>query len=98
MNAVSSSAVDLLRSPLIRAGDLTERSIDGELVIYDPARQKVHALNATAAFIWNALDGSRGLDVIVALLSERYPDCRQSIEVDVADTVKAFLDEGLLVA
>ena len=32
-------------------------SIDGELCVYDTARQRVHALNHTAAFVWQRCDG-----------------------------------------
>jgi len=32
-------------------------SIDGELCVYDTARQRVHSLNHTAAFVWQRCDG-----------------------------------------
>ena len=32
-------------------------SIDGDLCVYDTARQHVHALNHTAAFVWQRCDG-----------------------------------------
>ena len=32
-------------------------SIDGELSVYDTARQRVHSLNHTAAFVWQRCDG-----------------------------------------
>lgn len=83
-------------TPFQRAGHLAERLVDGELVVYDPGRQFVHALNPTAAFIWRACDGKHDQASIVAALAERYPDSRQAIEEDVQETLRLFRSEGLL--
>ena len=44
-------------------------SIDGELCVYDIARQHVHALNHTAAFVWQRCDGRTAPGEIAAALS-----------------------------
>ncbi len=80
-----------------RAGHLTERFVDGELVLYDPERQYVHALNATAAFIWSMCDGNRDRASIAQVLAGRYPDNRGVIERDVSAAIDALLSAGLLV-
>ncbi|MHB1414176.1 MAG: PqqD family protein [Chloroflexota bacterium] len=72
--------------------------VDGELVLYDPVRQRVHALNCTAAFIWQFCDGRHDTEEIVAALAERYPGNRASIEQDVQATLGLFLQQGLLQA
>ena len=75
------------RERLVLAPHLTERSIDGELVIYDADRQKVHALNPTAAFIWRLLASTGDPAAAVDSLTERYPDWHEAISSDVADLV-----------
>ena len=81
---------------LLRADHLNERLVDGELVLYDHARQFVHALNPTAAFIWRACDGRHDQASIAAALAERYPESREAIEEDVLATLELFRAEGLL--
>ncbi len=79
-----------------RADHLAERLVDGELVLYDPQRQRVHALNPTAAFVWRACNGQHDEKSIIAELSERYPESRQTIEADVTEVLELFRTEGLL--
>jgi hypothetical protein len=83
-------------SSMARARGLTERLVDGELIIYDPRSQRVHALNPTAAVIWMACADGQDRSVAVDLLCERFGEDRASIERDVAATVEMFLTEGLL--
>jgi hypothetical protein len=44
-------------------------SIDGELCVYDTARQRVHALNHTAAFVWQRCDGRTSPEELAAALA-----------------------------
>ena len=48
--------------------DVLFRELDDGCVLYDPATEKVHSLNATAAFIWCLLDGERSLTDVAAEL------------------------------
>jgi hypothetical protein len=80
----------------LRADHLAERLVDGELILYDPARQRVHVLNPTAAFTWRLCDGEHTDGDIVAALAERYPENRQAIEEDVAEVLGLFRTEDLL--
>jgi hypothetical protein len=79
-----------------RVEHVTERIVDGELVLYDPHRQFVHALNPTAAFVWRACDGDRDEAAIAAGLSQLYPESSEVIERDVRETLDLFVSEGLL--
>lgn len=80
-----------------QADHIVERVVDGELVLYDPKRQCVHALNPTASFIWCNCDGKQSQEVVVATLADRYPhNLLPEIERDVQETVSKFLDEGLV--
>jgi len=81
---------------LLRADHVAERLLDGELVLYDPRRQRVHVLNPTAAVAWRLCDGAHTLDGIVAALAERYPRSRRAIEADVPEILRMFRTEGLL--
>ena len=44
-------------------------SINGELCVYDTARQRVHSLNHTAAFVWQRCDGRTAPGELAAALS-----------------------------
>lgn len=89
------STVDVPAAPR-HASQVVERVVDGELVLYDSERQYVHALNATAAFIWQACEGSRGAADIAAALAERYPQQSGEIEEDVARTLQMFAADRLI--
>jgi len=52
--------------------NLAVRDVDGEIVIFDRAGERVHQLNPTAAFVWSTLDGRTGSDEIVARVAERF--------------------------
>jgi hypothetical protein len=80
-----------------RAGHIVERRINGDLVLYDPARARLHLLNATAAVAWSLCDGTRDLTAIAAALAERFPASRMVIAADVAELVRRLADDGLLV-
>lgn len=79
-----------------RAIHVVERLLDGELVLYDPVRQRVHALNPTAAFVWRACDGRCSQADIAESLARQYPGDRQAILEDVPQILALFAAEGLL--
>ena len=43
--------------PVIRRPDLLIRDSEGETLLYDPVSGRAHWLNATAAVIWDLIDG-----------------------------------------
>jgi hypothetical protein len=79
------------------ASHIAERWINGDLVLYDPARARLHLLNATAAVAWSLCDGTRDLTAIATALAERFPASRLAIAADVAELVRRLADDGLLV-
>lgn len=81
-----------------RADHLVERVVDGELVLYDPQRQYVHALNPTAAFVWRCCDGKHEAAGIASDLAGLYPESREAIEQDVPEILRQFHEGGLLKA
>ncbi len=55
-------------------------SIDGELCVYDTARQRVHALNHTAAFVWQRCDGrTSAVELAAALAAEASIDDAEAV-------------------
>ena len=51
---------------------LAVRDVEGEIVVFDRARGRVHQLNVTAAFVWSTLDGRTDSDAIAARVAERF--------------------------
>jgi hypothetical protein len=50
-------AQSLATFPLARTREIVTKEIDGELLIYDCARDEAHCLNSSAAAIWKLCDG-----------------------------------------
>ena len=55
--------------PLARANKIVTKEIDGELLIYDSARDKAHCLNSSAAKIWKLCDGRTTVSEMAVSLS-----------------------------
>jgi len=70
--------------------------LDGELVLFHPARNKIIHANQTAALIWQLCDGERTVPQIVELLAEAYPESRQQIEEEVPQTIRDLRGKGAL--
>ena len=56
--------------PLARREAIITKEVDGELLVYDVARDKAHCLNATAAAIWQLCDGRTSVSEISAQWAE----------------------------
>jgi hypothetical protein len=71
--------------------------VEGELVLYDVRRQRVHVLNSTAAATWQLCDGEHTRADIVGALSTHYPgENRSAIEQDIVEVLELFGVEELL--
>lgn len=55
-----------------QAATLEVNEADDGLVIYDPANDMVHHLNATASVVFDLCDGNRDADDIAGVLAEAY--------------------------
>ncbi|HXK58788.1 MAG TPA: PqqD family protein [Acidobacteriota bacterium] len=76
--------------------DLEYRELDDGGVVYDTAFERIHTLNATAAYIWNLCDGTRSVSEIAEGLHQAtgiHPD--QAL-VDVVTLLVDFRNQGLL--
>lgn len=77
------------------AGFLIEQ-MDGELVLFHPARNIIIHSNETAALIWQLCDGNNTVDQIVGILSGAYPDARAQIAKEVPETIQKLRAQGAL--
>ena len=59
--------------PLARADELVVRDMDSEVLIYDLAKDEAITLNAFAARVWRACDGTRDVADITAQLQDDMP-------------------------
>jgi hypothetical protein len=74
----------------VRSQRVAERSVDGEMVLYDPELKCVHVLNPTAAYVWRMCDGTHAPTDIVAALVSHYPESRADIAIDVPSILESF--------
>jgi len=55
--------------PLARQTDLVIKQVTNEVLVYDLERHRAHSLNALAAAVWRACDGTREVQAISAAVS-----------------------------
>lgn len=70
--------------------------IDGEAVVLDEARNRLHLLNASATIIWACCDGSGTLDEIAHDLAEIIGIPAEQLASELVSLVRALGAEGLL--
>lgn len=80
-----------------RADALEVREVPDGFVVYDPARDKLHFLNGTAAFVLESCDGATPARALPALVAAAFRlDAEPVGEVEAC--LRRLLSEGLLVA
>jgi hypothetical protein len=80
----------------MRRSDVEWVELDGEAVLYDPRAHTLHRLNASAATVWRACDGTAAPDQITRAIEDGYSGSRGSIAPDVSDVIAQFRRLGLL--
>jgi hypothetical protein len=70
--------------------------LDGEPMLFDEVRQKLYALDRTAAFIWCCLEDGFGIDGAAKRLAEAASLNIAAGRALVADTVQRWRERGLL--
>ena len=58
----------------IQNGAFEYERIEDHIFLIDPAQNRIHALNAAAAGIWDLLDEGTTLNELVQLFHEAYPN------------------------
>jgi hypothetical protein len=82
--------------PRARRDDVVLRELPGELVVYDRREHRAHCLNDTAARVYRAADGTRGVAELAAALG--FPGERSQGEALVRLAVEQLASAGLLEA
>lgn len=62
---------------------LTEREVEGELVILHGTTGEVHQLNQVAAFIWRNLKHDANIEALVCKVAEKFEVDRKTAHDDV---------------
>jgi len=65
-------------------------------VVYIPATEECHSLNATSAYIWALCDGRHSVDSIIAAIKEDFNKFDVSPEDAVIDLLKQLQNKNLL--
>ena len=77
-----------------RIDGLVEETIEGELLVYNPATAEAHALNPTAAAVFRLCDGDTDRDAMVAALADQLRLPADGAWVDLA--LAELRDAGLV--
>jgi hypothetical protein len=80
-----------------RRDDIALQQVGGDSVLTDPRTQLTHVINATAAWVWDQLDGSATTEAIAARLAERYAIPVDTARRDVERITSSFQSLGLFV-
>jgi hypothetical protein len=76
--------------------DLLERQCLDGLVIYDPAREKVHVLNDAARFVWEQCAAGKTVAEIVAFAAGAAEIDVARAAADIRGALRVLLDQGLV--
>src|SRR5215213_6402133 len=83
--------------PLCASEGLQIEETATEVIVFDSKNQKFHFLNETAFTIFKACNGSHKVKDIALMLARNFDsEDLDSLENDVAETVAAFQDNGLM--
>ncbi len=78
--------------------DLRLRPIDDGALLYDPVRDSVHYLNATALCVWQQCNGAHSIAMISQKLHDEFDGIElDTIEADVTATCTQLLNDALLI-
>ena len=69
---------------------IEESPLQGDLMLFDPAKSQFFVLNPTMAYLWRSCDGQRSFDRIVESVPDAFAETKGR---HVASEMKAALDE-----
>ncbi|HEY9078014.1 MAG TPA: PqqD family protein [Anaerolineaceae bacterium] len=70
--------------------------VDEDILLYDPAGEKILNFNQTATLIWQLCDGTRTVEDMIDLLQKAYPEAADMINDDVQSTLQEFEVNGCI--
>lgn len=81
-----------------RRSDVTIQQVGDDTVLHDERAGKLHVINASAAWIWDQLDGAASVDDIGDRLAQRFGIEPAAARRDVERIARSFDELGLLVS
>jgi hypothetical protein len=69
---------------------IEESPLQGDLMLFDPAKSQFFVLNPTMAYLWRNCDGEKSLDAVVESVPDEFSETDPT---RVASEMKAALDE-----
>jgi len=78
--------------------DVVLRQLDDDWVVYDPKRDRLHALNLSAALVWSHCTGTHDAEQIAHAVGSAFNPTRPGSEIlgEVQASLARFHAEGLL--
>lgn len=81
-----------------RRSEIVRREVGNEVLLFDPRDDSLHVLNATAAVLWERLDGVRSLAELTAHLRDSFAvDAEADVEADVRRIVRELRQRDLVI-
>jgi hypothetical protein len=89
--------LDATTRPRVRE-DVVFRELDEEWVVFDPVTRRLHALNVTAALVWEHCGGDLTVTEIVEAVQSAFADApaTDTVRRHVEEVLERFRAEGLL--
>ncbi len=81
-----------------RAPGLLRATVDDEQIVHDPAQQRTHRLNPTAALVLDRCDGTTAVDAVCAALAAEFAVPPSQLAAEVAAVLDDFARNGLVVS
>ena len=90
-------AADAALRPRVR-DDVVFRELEDEWVVFDPVTRRLHALNGTAAVVWEHCGGDLTVGEIAEAVRDAFrdPPAPEAVRRDVEAILERFRTEGLL--
>ena len=82
--------------PLARPDVVFRRLADDEWALFDPVANRVHALNLSAAIVWEHCYGALSVAGIVDVVRSSFPSASSSVDENVRAVLQRLTDEGLV--
>jgi len=95
MGGVEAAKIDRSFVP-VRAPAAYTVELDGEAVVLDEDRNRLHHLNHSATLVWACFDGSGTIDEIAHDLADAFGSSPEPVKVDVLALAQELGGEGLL--
>ena len=81
--------MDINKKPAANAEFLFKELDDG-CVLYEPANEKIHSLNSTAAYIWTMCNGNNTIEKIVESVNTDFKNSETDVSKQVIKIVEKF--------